>query len=108
MEGMMRFFRILSLAVLAATIAGAAEAAPRGLGSINEPRSPPAAQPFHPYKPDRGQTTYGGDPVATTPRQRPYEGSSTGGFKPYENNFKPYGSQGTLKPSSGTLGGGRF
>jgi hypothetical protein len=60
---MMRSFRILSLAVLAATIAGAAEAAPRGFGSINEPRSPPAAQPFQPYKPYQGQSTYGGDSV---------------------------------------------
>jgi hypothetical protein len=94
----MKTLRILGLGLLAMTLAGAAGAAPRGAQGSE-------AQPFRPYRPYQGQSTYGGDPVATTPRRTPYENNGPGGFKPYHNGFKPNGPDGTIKPRAGTFGG---
>lgn len=104
----MKTLPILGFGLLAMALAGAADAAPynaygSGVTGTTGSTTTTPAQPFRPYRPYQGQSTYGGDPTFTTPRRQPYQNSGPGGFKPYQNNFKPYGSQGTMKPRAGTF-----
>ncbi|HEY3696207.1 hypothetical protein [Phenylobacterium sp.] len=107
----MKSLRNLGLGLLAMTLAGAADAARRssygsgvtGTTGVTPSMRTPPAQPFRPYRPYRYQSTYGGDPTSLTPRRRPYESSGPGGFKRFENGFKPYGSQDAVRSRAGTF-----